>query len=169
MTRRTKFNLSLIVFGLITLLGVVTFIFQVSSGLGVTGMNNVFSWALYITMFVFFVGLSAGGLIVSSSATVFNIPSFKKVAKPATILSTVCIILAVLFIFVDLGRPFRILNLIIHPQFKSPLIWDVIVIPLYLVINIIYLYLMTRDRKSTRLNSSHVSISYAVFCLKKKT
>src|SRR5437868_11487590 len=26
-----------------------------------------------------------------------------------------------------------------------------------------------RDRKSTRLNSSHVSISYAVFCLKKKT
>src|SRR5207249_8964923 len=26
----------------------------------------------------------------------------------------------------------------------------------------------TRDRKSTRLNSSHVSISYAVFCLKKK-
>src|SRR5207249_11208610 len=27
----------------------------------------------------------------------------------------------------------------------------------------------TKDRKSTRLNSSHVSISYAVFCLKKKT
>jgi len=151
MTRRTKFNLSLIVFGLITLLGVVTFIFQVSSGLGVTGMNNVFSWALYITMFVFFVGLSAGGLIVSSSATVFNIPSFKKVAKPATILSTVCIILAVLFIFVDLGRPFRILNLIIHPQFKSPLIWDVIVIPLYLVINIIYLYLMTRKKTNEKM------------------
>src|SRR5207249_9525943 len=27
---------------------------------------------------------------------------------------------------------------------------------------------LSRDRKSTRLNSSHVSISYAVFCLKKK-
>src|SRR5437870_7223053 len=28
---------------------------------------------------------------------------------------------------------------------------------------------VARDRKSTRLNSSHVAISYAVFCLKKKT
>src|SRR5699024_11700005 len=30
-------------------------------------------------------------------------------------------------------------------------------------------YTELQDRKSTRLNSSHVSISYAVFCLKKKT
>src|SRR5690554_7760144 len=30
------------------------------------------------------------------------------------------------------------------------------------------LFMMIRDRKSTRLNSSHVRISYAVFCLKKK-
>ena len=66
--------------------------YQLVNGLGVTGMNNAVSWGLYITMFMFFVGLSAGGLIVSSSATVFNIPAFKVVAKPATILSTACII-----------------------------------------------------------------------------
>ena len=68
--------------------------YQLVNGLGVTGMNNATSWGLYITMFMFFVGLSAGGLIVSSSATVFNIPSFKVVAKPATILSTVCIVIS---------------------------------------------------------------------------
>src|SRR5439155_25348540 len=32
----------------------------------------------------------------------------------------------------------------------------------------LHVYSITEDRKSTRLNSSHVAISYAVFCLKKK-
>ncbi|WP_018306530.1 NrfD/PsrC family molybdoenzyme membrane anchor subunit [Desulfitobacterium hafniense] len=126
------------------LLGVGAWIYQLSNGLIVTGMRNVVSWGLYITSFMFFVGLSAGGLIVSSSATVFNIPSFKAVAKPAVILSTVCIILAGLFIIIDLGSPQRVLNLILYSQFKSPLMWDVIVITLYLLVSLLYLYYMVR-------------------------
>ena len=46
---------------------------QLMFGLGVTGMSNATSWGLYITMFMFFVGLSAGGLIVASSASVFHV------------------------------------------------------------------------------------------------
>ena len=71
---------------LLALLAVGAWIYQLANGLGVTGMNNVVSWGLYITFFMFFVGLSAGGLIVSSSATVFNIPAFKAIAKPGVIL-----------------------------------------------------------------------------------
>ena len=119
--------------GLLSLIGFGALGYQLINGLGVTAMNNATSWGLYITMFMFFVGLSAGGLIVSSSATVFNIPAFKVVAKPATILSTVCIIVAGIFIMVDIGSPFRVLNLILHSQFKSPLMWDVCVITLYLM------------------------------------
>src|SRR5699024_11433007 len=37
-----------------------------------------------------------------------------------------------------------------------------------LLVLLLALALLSADRKSTRLNSSHVSISYAVFCLKKK-
>ena len=107
-------------------------------------MRNVVSWGLYITAFMFFVGLSAGGLIVSSSATIFDIPAFKAVAKPAVILSTVCIILAGLFIIVDLGGPQRILYLLIYPQFQSPLIWDIIVITLYLAVSLLYLSQMAQ-------------------------
>lgn len=151
MTIRAKFNLSIGTLSVLTLLGIAALGYQLVNGLGVTGMNNVVSWGLYITMFMFFVGLSAGGLIVSSSATVFNIPAFKVVAKPATILSAVCIIIAAAFIMVDLGSPFRILNLILHSQFKSPLMWDVVVITLYLGINIVYLYLMTRETPNEKL------------------
>ncbi|MBB6446624.1 NrfD/PsrC family molybdoenzyme membrane anchor subunit [Bacillus benzoevorans] len=137
--------------GLLSLAGFGALGYQLVNGLGVTGMNNATSWGLYITMFMFFVGLSAGGLIVSSSATVFNIPSFKVVAKPATILSTVCIIVAGIFIMVDIGSPFRVLNLLLHSQFKSPLMWDVCVISLYLTINVLYLYLMTRAVQNKKL------------------
>ncbi|MEA5025807.1 hypothetical protein SDC9_33961 [bioreactor metagenome] len=133
-----------VLLSLLSLMGIGAWGYQLVNGLGVTGMNNVVSWGLYITMFMFFVGLSAGGLIVSSSATVFNIPAFKVVAKPAVILSTVCIILAGAFIIIDIGSPERLFNLLLHPQFGSPLMWDVVIITLYLAINVGYLYLMTR-------------------------
>lgn len=165
MTAKAKFNLSVGALSVLTLLGVGALGYQLVNGLGVTGMNNVVSWGLYITMFMFFVGLSAGGLIVSSSATVFNIPAFKVVAKPATILSTVCIIIAAAFIMVDLGSPFRVLNLILHSQFLSPLMWDVVVITLYLAINIVYLYVMTREKTNEKMLKVMSSIALPVAIL----
>ena len=61
-------------------IGFCAYVFQLTQGLCVTGMSNGVSWGLYITCFMFFVGLSAGGLIVASSAHVFHIESFKRVA-----------------------------------------------------------------------------------------
>lgn len=138
------------ILGLLVLAGLGAWIYQVSNGLIVTGMRNVVSWGLYITAFMYFVGLSAGGLIVSSSATVFNIPSFKKVSLPAVLLSVACIVMAAGFIVVDIGKPQRLLNLIIHPQFRSPLMWDVIVITCYLIISVLYLYFMTQSNPDQR-------------------
>lgn len=134
----------------LAVMGLGAWIYQLSNGLIVTGMRNIVSWGLYITLFMFFVGLSAGGLIVSSSATVFNIKAFKTVSKPAVLLSTVCIIVAALFIFVDIGKPYRIFNLILHPQLNSPLTWDVGVISLYLLVSALYLYFMTRSNPDQR-------------------
>lgn len=165
MTNKAKFNLSIGIFGILTLIGFGAIVYQLINGLGVTGMNNIVSWGTYITLFMFFVGLSAGGLIVSSSATVFNIPSFKVVAKPATILSTVCVIIAAAFIMVDLGSPFRVLNLLLHGQFLSPLMWDVVVISLYLIINILYLYFMTREKQNEKVMKIMSSIALPVAIL----
>ncbi|WP_018305044.1 NrfD/PsrC family molybdoenzyme membrane anchor subunit [Desulfitobacterium hafniense] len=150
MDKKGNLTMGRVVLGLLTLMGIGAWAFQLVNGLGVTGMNNVVTWGSYIAMFMLFVGLSAGGLIVSSSATVFNIPSFKVVAKPAVILSTVCIMIAGIFIIVDIGSPWRICNLILHPQFRSPLMWDVVVITLYLALNLVYLYFMSRSEPDER-------------------
>ena len=122
--------------------GVAAWIYQLANGLGVTGMSNGVSWGLYIACFMFFVGLSAGGLIVASSASVFHIAEYKKVALPAIICSTVCICCAGMFVLIDMGGIQRVWRILVGPNPTSPLVWDVCVISCYLIINIVYLVFM---------------------------
>lgn len=121
----------------LTAIGVGCWLYQLVAGLQITGLSNTNTWGSYIIMFMLFVGLSAGGLIVASSAHVFNIKAFKKVALPAVIVSTVSICLAGLFILIDLGGIVRVWRMLTGPNFASPLMWDMLVITLYLVINIL--------------------------------
>ena len=148
-----KFKAASVVLAVLAAAGVGAWVYQLINGLGVTGMNNGTSWGLYITCFMFFVGLSAGGLIVASSASVFHIAQFKKVAVPAIILSTVCICCAGMFVLIDLGGIQRIGNILMSPNPLSPLLWDICVITCYLVINILYLYFMTSKRANPRIVS----------------
>ena len=150
MKTSNTFKITAAVLGVLTVAGVAAWIYQLMGGLGVTGMNNGTSWGLYITCFMFFVGLSAGGLIVASSASVFHVKEYKKVALPAVILSTVCICLAGMFVLIDLGGIQRIYQLLLSPNVMSPLFWDICVITLYLIINIVYLYFMVSKKADPR-------------------
>lgn len=141
-----KFKIAAGVLGVLAIAGIAAWFFQLINGLGVTGMNNGTSWGLYITMFMLFVGLSAGGLIVASSASVFHVAEYKKVALPAVVLSTVCICCAGMFILIDLGGIQRVWRIITGPNPTSPLVWDMCVITIYLIINIVYLVFMTSKK-----------------------
>ena len=121
----------------LTIAAFICWVMQQMNGLGITGMNNSNSWGLYITGFMFFVGLSAGGLIVASSAHVFNIEKFKPVALPAVICSTVCICLAAALVLIDLGGITRIWRMLTGLNLMRPLAWDMIIITCYLIINIL--------------------------------
>ncbi len=140
------YKIAFAVLGVLVALGMGAYVYQFVGGLGVTGMSNGTSWGLYIASFMFFVGLSAGGLIVASSASIFHVTEYKKVALPAIIVSLICICIAGAFVLIDLGGIVRILNLFASPNFVSPLLWDICVITTYLVINLIYLYFMTSKK-----------------------
>ena len=150
METSAKFKAAAGVLGALTLAGVAAWIYQLMFGLGVTGMSNATSWGLYITMFMLFVGLSAGGLIVASSASVFHIDKYKQVALPAVILSTVCICCAGMFVLIDLGGVQRVWRILTGANFTSPLVWDMCVITIYLVINVVYLAFMYKDGTNSR-------------------
>lgn len=150
------------VLAVITLVGIGAWVYQLMNGHHVTDMSNATYWGINITMFMFFVGLSAGGLIVASSAHVFNIESFKKVALPAVITSTVCICLAAGYILVDLGSIERIFQMIITPNLVSPLVWDMTVIALYLVINILDIVWIVKGDERKVAVLSRVALPVAV-------
>lgn len=146
----------------LVVVGVGCWVYQLMVGLTATGMNNGTSWGLYITNFMFFVGLSAGGLIVASSASVFHIAKFKQVALPAIILSTVCICAAGMFVLIDLGGVQRVWRLATGPNPTSPLLWDVCVITCYLVINICYLVFMAKNNQRAISITSRFALPCAI-------
>ncbi len=117
---------------------------QLTIGLGITGMNSPAYWGLYIVNFVFFVGLSAGGIIIASLVHALGLSQFRSVARIAELMAISCIILAVLFILLDMGRPDRLGNLLLYGQLQSPLVWDVIVVNVYLLVSLAYGYFGTR-------------------------
>ena len=113
---------------------------QLSGGLVQTGMRNLDSWGLYITMFMFLVGLSAGGLIISSVPRAFGMKGFGGISKIAVWTSICCTVLAVGFVVIDLGQPLRLWELFAYSNLGSPLMWDIAVISIYLILSVVYLW-----------------------------
>ncbi len=137
-------NVAIAVCAVLTALGAGLWFYQLSAGMINTEMRNLDSWGLYITMFMFLVGLSAGGLIISSVPRAFGMAGFGGISKVAVWTSICCTVIAALFVVVDLGQPLRIWELLAYSNFTSPLMWDIIVISTYLVLSIVYLWAMLR-------------------------
>ncbi|HVP74533.1 MAG TPA: NrfD/PsrC family molybdoenzyme membrane anchor subunit [Gaiellaceae bacterium] len=134
---------------LLVLLGVSAWIYQLTQGLIATGMRDVVSWGLYIFTFAFFVGLSAGGLIMASSAEVFGVKALRPLARIGVLSAAASVAIAAMTIIPDLGRPARIYNLLIHPRWTSPLIWDVVIIVCYFVFAVVDLWVLAGRRPSS--------------------
>lgn len=126
------------------LVGLGCFLYQWASGLGVTGLSNTISWGMYIISFMFLVGVSAGGLIVAAGAELVESHRFDRLQRLAVIVSGTAIAAAAISILPDLGRPQLIWKMIRQPHWTSPLIWDVIIIAVYLTIAALDLWILTR-------------------------
>ncbi|RNL08943.1 NrfD/PsrC family molybdoenzyme membrane anchor subunit, partial [Parvibacter caecicola] len=121
-------------------IGIALWFVQMSGGMVQTGMRNLDSWGLYITMFMFFVGLSAGGLIISSVPKAFGIKGFGGISKVAVMTSIAATVGAIGFVVVDMGQPLRVWELFVYSNLGSPLMWDIIVLMVYLILSCVYLW-----------------------------
>ena len=140
------FTLWIAILVALILLGFGVWIYQLAKGLQITNMRDNVIWGLYIITFMFFVGLSAGGLIIASAGRLFGVERFAPIVRLAVVEATVAIATAALLIIPDLGHVQRIYNLFIHAHWLSPMIWDITVILIYLVLSLLYLWLyMRRD------------------------
>lgn len=134
-------------FGLLSggmLVGLGSFLYQWSQGLGQTGLTNTISWGMYIITFMFLVGVSAGGLIVAAGAELVGSHRFERMTRLAVIVSGTAIAAAAISILPDLGRPQLVWKMLRQPHWTSPLVWDVLIITVYLSIAAIDLWILTR-------------------------
>jgi molybdopterin-containing oxidoreductase family membrane subunit len=128
----------------LVLLGVIAYAAQLWEGLGLTGMSNRTPWSLYIVNFVFFIGASAGGIVVASLAYALKLEHFKPIARLAEVTALTCLTLATVFISLDVGRPERLWHLLIYGNITSPLLWDVTSITIYAVLAFALVYFSVR-------------------------
>jgi molybdopterin-containing oxidoreductase family membrane subunit len=118
-------------------IGIACYIYQFFVGLGITGMSRDVSWGFYIAQFTFLVGVAASGVMVVLPFYLHDYKAFGKITILGEFLAIPAVLMCMLFIFVDMGQPLRVLNVLLHPTFNSVMFYDMCVLAGYLVLNIL--------------------------------
>jgi molybdopterin-containing oxidoreductase family membrane subunit len=129
------------ILALIVLWGIFAYTLQVRSGLGRTGLNRPEYWGIYIICFVFFIGISHAGTLISAILRVSKAEWRRSITRSAELITVLVIGFGAIQPIIDLGRPDRMWNIIFDAQLRSPLLWDVISIGTYFTACTIYLYI----------------------------
>jgi len=114
---------------------------QLRDGLGVAGIRDYVSWGMYISNFVFFVATSLIGMLISAVLGLTGVKWASPLARIAEIIALAFAAVAGLVIVSDMGRPDRLLYVIIHGRIQSPIVWDITVVSVYVLISALLLYL----------------------------
>ena len=127
------------IFILLAIIGVafLAYLRQFSEGLGITGMSRDVSWGLYIGQFTFLVGVAASAVMLVIPYYLHDFKKFGKLVILGEFLAISAVIMCILFIFVDMGQPMRITNVILHPTPNSVMFWDSVVLMGYLGLNLV--------------------------------
>jgi molybdopterin-containing oxidoreductase family membrane subunit len=131
-------------------MGFASYLYQLNQGLTVTGMSRDVSWGFYIAQFTFLVGVAASAVMVVLPYYLHNVKVFGRITIIGEFLAVAAVTMCLLFIVVDLGKPMRLLNVLLYPTPNSILFWDMIVLNGYLFINIIVGWnVLEAERKGT--------------------
>lgn len=127
-------------------IGLVTFVILLKDGLGHAGYSPPVMWSVYITTFVFWVGIGHAGTLISAILFLFRSPWRTAVYRSTEAMTVFAVMTAGLFPIIHIGRQWVFYWLIpypnqryLWPNFKSPLMWDVFAISTYLTVSTVFL------------------------------
>ncbi len=148
-------------------IGAGCYIYQYFEGLRITGLSRDVSWGLYIGQLTYFVGIAAGGVMVVLPYYLHDYKAFGRITILGEFLAIAAILMCLLFVFVDLGNPVRIMNVILYPTPNSILFWDMIVLNVYMLLNIVVGWnVLAAERKGVKYQKwikvlAYISIPWA--------
>ena len=166
------YRLVLILLFIIVAVGGYAFGAQMYSGLGLAGIQRPVFWAFYITNFVFWIGLSHAGTLISAILRLCNATWRRPVTRCAEVITVFALSIGASFPVIHLGRPWVAFWLFpypsergIWPNIRSPLLWDFFAINTYLIGSVTFLLLpmipdfaLVRDRAVTKLRKKIYSV-----------
>ncbi|MGD0462204.1 MAG: NrfD/PsrC family molybdoenzyme membrane anchor subunit [Tepidisphaeraceae bacterium] len=129
-----------IALGLVVAWALVAYIHQLRIGLAATAMSDYFSWGVYIVNFVFFIGISMAGSLISAMLRLSNAHWRHPISRLAEAITVFALLVAGPMVIIDMGRPDRFLHVIRYGRLQSPILWDMLSLTSYLAGSFLYLY-----------------------------
>lgn len=117
--------------------GFGAYLVQYDQGLTLTGLNRDVSWGLYIAQLTFLVGVAASAVMLVLPYYLHHYKDFGRITILGEFLAVTAVLMCMLFVTVDLGKPERVLNVFLHPTPNSVMFWDVNVLSGYMILNLI--------------------------------
>ena len=136
-----KFLLLVTVLGVLVLVGVAAYVRQVVLGLGVTAMDRPVYWSTYMVNFIFFIGISHAGTLISAILRVTGAEWRRPITRVAEAITVFALMVGTLQIIIDMGRPDRLAFTLLFGRMQSPILWDILSVTVYFLSSITYLYL----------------------------
>lgn len=119
------------ILGMFVVAAFAAFGYQMYTGIGVWGIRRPVFWAFDITNFVFWIGISHAGTLISAILRLANAGWRRPVTRCAEVITAFALSIGAMFPIIHLGRPWLAFWLIpygserqIWPNFRSPLAWD---------------------------------------------
>jgi len=151
LTGSRKYWIWILCLSVVVFLGFLAYLRQLDIGLGITGMSQDVTWGIYIAQFTFFVGVAASAVMVVLPYYLHNYKAFGKVTILGEFLAIASVTMCGLFIFVDMGQPARVMNVLLHPTLNSPMFWDSVSLGGYFLLNaVIALVTLSAERKDIK-------------------
>jgi len=127
--------------------GFFCYLRQLDYGLGITGLSRDVTWGLYIAQFTFLVGVAASAVMVVLPYYLHDCKAFARITILGECLAVAAVLMCMLFIFVDMGQPTRVLNVLLYPTPHSIMFWDMVSLGGYLVLNALIGFITLRAER----------------------
>lgn len=160
--RSIPFYLLLAVLASFAISGILATYLLCKDGLYLTGLTNRVPWGLQIILAVFYVGLSAGSLVISSLYAIFGKIEYKPFARVTVFLSFLFLVAALLSIISDWGRPLKIFEPFCHFNPISMFSINPFLYTIYMIICIFYLVALFKEKEALVKIIAPVAVIWAI-------
>ncbi|MCM8771029.1 MAG: polysulfide reductase NrfD [Candidatus Omnitrophica bacterium] len=133
-----------ILMALLAIAGLVSSYVRFLEGMKVTNLTSSIPWGMWVVFYIYFVGLSAGSYLISTLPYVFGFRRLERIGPLAILCAILALVTGLVFIWMDLGHPFRFWKVITNFNYTSILAWEVILYSLYLALLLVSFWFLKR-------------------------